>query len=43
MDAAPLYSAEQIRVPEELPDVIKQWTKAAIRANPPDIAAWSAE
>jgi len=43
MDEAPLYSAEQIRVPEELPDILKQWTKAAIRANPPDLASWSAE
>lgn len=43
MDESPLYSAEQIRVPDALPDVIKQWTKAVIRAKPDDVVAWSAE
>ncbi|KAA0163779.1 hypothetical protein FNF31_02633 [Cafeteria roenbergensis] len=43
MDESPLYSAEQIRVPDALPDVIKQWTKAVIRAKPEDVVAWSAE
>jgi hypothetical protein len=39
----PLYCAEQIQVPDELPDVLKQWTKEVIRANPSNIAEWSAE
>jgi len=43
MDVEPLYCAEQIKVPEHLPDVMKQWTKAVIRANPDDLVAWSAE
>jgi len=43
MDESPLYSAEQIRVPDSLPDVLKQWTKAVIREAPEDIHAWSAE
>jgi hypothetical protein len=43
MDIEPLYCAEQIAVPESLPDVLKRWTKAAIRENPADIVAWSAE
>jgi hypothetical protein len=43
MDIEPLYCAEQISVPESLPDVLKRWTKAVIRENPVDIVAWSAE
>lgn len=39
----PLYSAEQIRVPDVLPEVLKEWTKEVIRANSTDIIAWSAE
>lgn len=42
-DSAPLYSAEQITVPDALPQVLKEWTKEVIRANPADIIAWSAE
>ena len=38
----PLYCAEQIRVPEQLPDILKQWTKEVIRQNPRDINEFSA-
>ena len=37
----PLYSAEQIRVPPELAGVVKEYTKAAIRAQPSDLICWS--
>ena len=40
-----LYSAEQIKVPAGLPEIMKLYTKAAIRAAPPkeQLVAWSAE
>lgn len=37
-----MYCAEQINVPPELPDILKQFTKAAIRTQPPDVLSWSA-
>jgi len=37
-----MYCAQQINIPSELPDILKQFTKAAIRTQPPDILAWSA-
>jgi hypothetical protein len=43
MDSDPLYSAEQIKVPDALPEVLKEWTKEAIRTSPADLIAWSAE
>ncbi len=43
MDTEPLYCAEQIKVPDALPDVLKEYAKEAIRANPADIVAWSAQ
>ena len=43
MDAEPLYSAEQIKVPAVLPDILKQWTKAVIRENPQDVVEFSAQ
>lgn len=43
MDVEPLYSAEQIRVPPELPDIMKQWAKEVIRANPKNIHEFSAK
>ena len=43
MDTTPLYSAEQIVVPEELADVLKQYTKAVIRAQPTNILEFSAK
>ena len=43
MDAEPLYCAEQIYVPPEMPNVLKQWTIECIRAQPKDIISWSAQ
>jgi len=37
-----MYTANQINIPSELPDILKQFTKSAIRTQPPDILAWSA-
>ncbi|KAJ1549916.1 Ropporin-1-like protein, partial [Cladochytrium tenue] len=39
----PLYCAEQIRVPPELPDILKNYTKHVIRSQPDDLLAASAE
>lgn len=36
-----LYCAQQINIPPTLPDVLKNFTKAAIHAQPQDILAWS--
>ncbi|ELU01477.1 hypothetical protein CAPTEDRAFT_173464 [Capitella teleta] len=38
----PLYCSEQIKIPPELPDILKQFTKAAIRTQPKDVLGWSA-
>lgn len=38
----PIYTAEQIKVPQELPQILKDFTKAAIRSQPPDLLQWSA-
>jgi len=38
----PYYCSEQIHVPPELPDILKQFSKAAIRTQPKDVLAWSA-
>jgi hypothetical protein len=43
LDKEPLYSAEQIVVPEQLAYILKIYTKAVIRAQPENIAAWSHE
>jgi len=37
----PYYCSEQIHIPPELPDILKQFTKAAIRTQPKDVLAWS--
>ncbi|XP_076351545.1 ropporin-1-like protein isoform X2 [Tachypleus tridentatus] len=37
-----LYSPEQIRIPNELPQLLKKYTKDAIRTQPKDILQWSA-
>jgi Regulatory subunit of type II PKA R-subunit len=42
-DQEPLYSAEQIAVPDALPQILKDWTKEVIRASPQDIIAFSAD
>jgi hypothetical protein len=34
--------AVQIQVPPELPEILKQYTKAAIKSQPPDVLSWSA-
>jgi len=38
----PYYCSQQISIPPELPDILKQFTKAAIRTQPKDVLAWSA-
>ncbi|KAG8442615.1 hypothetical protein GDO86_011411 [Hymenochirus boettgeri] len=37
-----MFCAQQINVPPELPDILKQFTKAAIRTQPHDLLQWSA-
>ncbi|KAM4606759.1 ropporin-1-like protein [Polymixia lowei] len=37
-----MYCAQQINIPPELPDILKQFTKAAIRTQPQDVLVWSA-
>ncbi|OXB65193.1 hypothetical protein ASZ78_004950 [Callipepla squamata] len=37
-----LFCAQQIKIPPELPDIMKQFTKAAIRTQPRDVLQWSA-
>ncbi|XP_055340201.1 ropporin-1-like protein [Paramacrobiotus metropolitanus] len=37
----PFYTAEQIVVPPELPEILKQFTKAAIKTQPPDLLEWA--
>ncbi|KAK2814804.1 hypothetical protein Q7C36_023070 [Tachysurus vachellii] len=38
-----IYCAQQINIPPDLPDILKQFTKAAIRTQPPDVLQWSAD
>jgi len=38
----PYYCSQQIQIPPELPDILKQFTKAAIRTQPKDVLTWSA-
>lgn len=37
----PIYCSQQINIPPELPDVLKQFTKAAIRTQPKDVLQWA--
>merc|ERR1711868_292347 len=37
-----IYTASQINIPADLPDLLKQFTKAAIKTQPTDILQWSA-
>uniref|UniRef100_A0A6I8NJB4 Ropporin-1-like protein n=1 Tax=Ornithorhynchus anatinus TaxID=9258 RepID=A0A6I8NJB4_ORNAN len=37
-----MFCAQQINIPPELPDILKQFTKAAIRTQPTDVLQWSA-
>ncbi|XP_059183097.1 ropporin-1-like protein isoform X2 [Centropristis striata] len=36
-----MYCAQQISIPPELPDILKNFTKAAIRTQPKDLLQWS--
>ncbi|XP_037549837.1 ropporin-1-like protein [Nematolebias whitei] len=36
------YCAQQIDIPPKLPDILKTFTKAAIRTQPKDLLVWSA-
>ncbi|XP_041823432.1 ropporin-1-like protein [Melanotaenia boesemani] len=36
------YCAQQINIPPELPDILKNFSKAAIRTQPKDLLVWSA-
>lgn len=38
-----IYCAEQIVVPDELPNILKHYSKAVIRENPENIVAFSAK
>ena len=38
-----IFSAEQIVVPEDLPEILKDFSKEVIRNNPPDIVKFSRE
>ena len=38
-----IFSAEQIEVPEALPEILKDFSKEVIRNNPPDIIKFSRE
>lgn len=42
-EGEPMYCAQQIVIPPDLPDILKTFTKAIIRANPKDVLRWSAE
>ncbi|KAJ3207406.1 Ropporin-1-like protein [Entophlyctis luteolus] len=39
----PIYCAEQIKIPADLPDILKNYTKHIIRTQPADIMTCSAE
>lgn len=43
MAQEPLYTAEQIHIPPAFPDILKQFTKAAIKTQPDNIHLWAAE
>ncbi|NXU80392.1 ROP1L protein, partial [Oreotrochilus melanogaster] len=37
-----MFCAQQIKIPPDLPDILKQFTKAAIRTQPHDVLQWAA-
>ncbi|XP_067853292.1 ropporin-1-like protein isoform X2 [Heptranchias perlo] len=37
-----MFCAQQIEIPPDFPDILKQFTKAAIRTQPRDVLQWSA-
>eukprot|EP00127_Corallochytrium_limacisporum_P003051 Clim_evm7s145 gene=Clim_evmTU7s145 len=41
--AEPIYSAEQINIPPELPGLLKAYMKAVIKAQPEDLVGFSAD
>lgn len=45
MDTEPLYCAEQIKVPEGLPELLRLFSKEVIRAQPPPekLYEWAAQ
>ena len=43
MDVDRIFSADQIEVNPDLPLILKEYTKAVLKANPEDIAAFSVE
>eukprot|EP00891_Asterochloris_glomerata_P007903 jgi/Astpho2/7903/e_gw1.00118.61.1_t len=43
MELEPIYAAEQIKVPSNLGEVLKAYTKEVIRVQPEDLIAFSAE
>jgi hypothetical protein len=36
-----IFCAEQIEVPTELPEILKNYSKSVIRNNPPDVIEFS--
>ena len=38
-----IFSADQIVVPEELPQILKEFSKEVIRTNPEDLVKFSRE
>ena len=39
----PIYTAQQINIPPELPEILKQFTKAAIKTQPSDLVLFAAQ
>ncbi|NXX45767.1 ROP1L protein, partial [Tricholaema leucomelas] len=37
-----IFCSQQIKMPPELPDILKQFTKAAVRTQPCDVLQWAA-
>eukprot|EP00049_Salpingoeca_infusionum_P022917 m.9532 g.9532 ORF g.9532 m.9532 type:complete len:361 (-) comp5463_c0_seq1:204-1286(-) len=38
-----MYDASQIKIPADLPEILKRYTKAAIKTQPTDLLLWSAQ
>ena len=38
-----MYSVSQIQIPAELPEILKQFTKAAIKTQPSDLKLWACQ
>ena len=43
LDRDPIWSAEQIKIPDDLGDIIKEYCKEVIRENPANIMEFSAK